>query len=160
MAAEAIGYGAIKYFDLRQNPTTDYIFSYERMLDVKGDTAVYLLQQHARISSVITKSKVDIEALKKKGVTITLKEPTELGLAFEITQLSDVIFLVLDDVTQTHRICEYLYKISTKFSEFWTNCKVIENEVVNESRLLLCEAAAVAMRQAFKLLGIKPLMQI
>ena len=97
---------------------------------------------------------------QKRGVKLTVKEPSEFGLAFEITQLSDVIWWVLEDVTQTHRICEYLYKISTKFSEFWTNCKVIEDGKPNESRLLLCEAAAVAMRQAFKLLGIKPLHQI
>jgi arginyl-tRNA synthetase len=60
-------------------------------------------------------------------------------------------------------VCCRFFSLSSRFSSafaVFVQCKVIENEVVNESRLLLCEAAAVAMRQAFKLLGIKPLMQI
>ncbi len=54
-AARIIGYGAVKYFDLKQHPTTNYIFSYERMLDTKGDTAVYLLFAYARLASILRK---------------------------------------------------------------------------------------------------------
>jgi arginyl-tRNA synthetase len=55
MAAAKIGYGAVKYFDLKQHPATNYIFSYDRMLDTKGDTAVYLLFAYARLASILRK---------------------------------------------------------------------------------------------------------
>jgi len=54
-AASVIGYGAVKYFDLKQHPSTNYIFSYDRMLDTKGDTAVYLLFAYARLASILRK---------------------------------------------------------------------------------------------------------
>jgi arginyl-tRNA synthetase len=54
-ASAIIGYGAVKYFDLKQHPSTDYIFSYDRMLDTKGDTAVYLLFAYARLASILRK---------------------------------------------------------------------------------------------------------
>lgn len=54
-AASIIGYGAVKYFDLKQHPSTNYVFSYERMLDTKGDTAVYLLFAYARLVSILRK---------------------------------------------------------------------------------------------------------
>jgi arginyl-tRNA synthetase len=55
VASGIIGYGAVKYFDLKQHPSTDYIFSYDRMLDTKGDTAVYLLFAYARLASILRK---------------------------------------------------------------------------------------------------------
>ena len=65
--ASAMGYGAVKYFDMSQNPTSNYIFSYDRMLDTKGNTAIYLLYAHAQLESIVTKGKadhgVDIDAL-------------------------------------------------------------------------------------------------
>jgi arginyl-tRNA synthetase len=63
-AAEALGYGAVKYFDLRQNPISDYIFSYDRMLDTRGNTAVYLQFTNARLSSIIRKAR------EEKGIDL------------------------------------------------------------------------------------------
>ena len=54
--AAALGYGAVRYFDLRRNPTTNYKFSYDQMLDTRGNTAVYLLYTHARLESIQTKA--------------------------------------------------------------------------------------------------------
>ena len=54
-AAQTIGYGAVKYFDLKQHPSTNYVFSYDRMLDTKGDTAVYLMFAYARVASILRK---------------------------------------------------------------------------------------------------------
>ena len=161
VAAEAIGYGAVKYFDLRQNPATNYIFNYDRMLDTRGDTAVYLLQQYARIASIIRKSGLDVKALKKAGnVKVALVHPKERELALELCQLGDVISAVLTDINQTHRLCDFLYQLATKFSEFYVNCQMIEDGKANESRVLLCDATAVIMEKVFSLLGITPLQQI
>ena len=58
-AARKIGYGAVKYFDLKQHPATDYVFSYENMLSTQGDTAVYLMFAYARFASIVRKGKVE-----------------------------------------------------------------------------------------------------
>ena len=61
MCSKALGYGAVKYFDLKQSPATNYIFNYDRMLDTKGDTAVYLLFAYARVASILRKVLIDFE---------------------------------------------------------------------------------------------------
>jgi len=161
-AASAIGYGAVKYFDQSQHPTTDYAFSYDRMLDTRGNTAVYLLFAHARLASIIRKAKelhnVDIEKLKSSGSFIKIDHPSERGLAFELLQLGDVVERVLADLTP-NRICDYLYNLSTSFTDFVTNCKVLGTPE-QTSRLLLCEATGTVMRKCFELLGVTPLFKI
>jgi len=161
-ASAAIGYGAVKYFDQSQHPTTDYAFSYDRMLDTRGNTAVYLLFAHARLASIIRKASeefgVDVQKLKASGVTVQIQHPSERNLAFELLQLGEVIERVLADLTP-NRICDYLYALSTTFKEFVTNCKVLGTPE-QDSRLLLCEATGTVMRTCFELLGITPLFKI
>lgn len=169
-AAKVVGYGAVKYFDLKQNPVTNYIFSYDRMLDTKGDTAVYLLFAYARIASIMRKAKdefnMDIAALASLAeTTIKLEHPSERALAFELLQLSDTIKSVLEDL-MPNRLCDYLSEVSVKATDFLTNCyvvnvdKVTKDCVVDKSRLLLIEATRRVMAQCFSLLGIDPLEKI
>lgn len=76
-SAEIIGYGAVKYFDLKQHPATNYIFSYERMLDTKGDTAVYLLFAYARLASILRKVRLLIINFKFLSSTICRRKKRE-----------------------------------------------------------------------------------
>ena len=151
-----LGYGAVKYFDLRRNPTTNYVFSYDRMLDTKGNTAIYLLYAYARLESIVAKAKnehnVDVDKLIKKGASITINHPSELNLAFHLLQFADTIEETLDDIFPYH-ICDFLYNASIAVSDFVTQCKVLGSPEM-ESRLLLCRATAMVMRQCFDLLGI------
>ena len=161
-AAAAIGYGAVKYFDLHQHPSTNYKFSYDKMLSTSGNTAVYLLFAHARLASIVAKAretrKVDAKAAAA-GAPLTLTQHAkERALAFELTQFAEVVLSVADDFLPV-RICDYLYKIATKFTEFVTECKVLDDPRMAE-RLVLCEATGVVMRKCFDLLGITYLMQI
>ncbi|PNY11693.1 arginine-tRNA ligase cytoplasmic-like, partial [Trifolium pratense] len=89
-ASEAIGYGAVKYADLKNNKTTNYTFSFEQMLNDKGNTAVYLMYAHARICSIIRKSGKDIEELKKTG-TMVLDHENERTLALHLLQFTEVV---------------------------------------------------------------------
>lgn len=160
--ASILGYSAVKYFDLRRNPTTNYVFSYDRMLDTKGNTAIYLLYQHARLESIITKAlsqcNVDIETLFNQKKTIFITHPSESNLAFQISMFYDVIQTTLDDLYPYH-ICDYLYAVCNAVAEFVTQCKVLGSEEM-ESRLLLCRLTAVVMRKCFDLLGIEYVMRI
>merc|ERR1719253_812022 len=97
--ASILGYSAVKYFDLRRNPTTNYVFSYDRMLDTKGNTAIYLLYQHARLESIITKAlshcNVDIETLFNQKKTIFITHPSESNLAFQISMFYNIHYTPL-----------------------------------------------------------------
>ncbi|KAL7511245.1 hypothetical protein ACHAXN_008674 [Cyclotella atomus] len=158
----AMGYGAVKYFDLRRNPTSNYIFSYDRMLDTKGNTAIYLLYAHARLESIITKGKaegVDVDSLLKEGkAKIMLEHKSERNLGLHLQIFADAIEETLSDLYPYH-ICDFVYALSIAASEFVTQCKVLGSPEM-ESRLLLCRAAAIVMRQCFDLLGIRHVMRI
>ncbi|KAL8448142.1 hypothetical protein Emed_003955 [Eimeria media] len=136
--AEMIGYSAVKYFDLKQNRLTDYQFSFDRMLDPRGNTAVYLLYAYARICAIFRKAGVEPSSLDTAALKI--KEPSERSLAFLLLQFPDVIHGILEDL-MIHRLAEFIYKITCFFSDFYTNCKVLDSdEATRNSRLLLCEA--------------------
>ncbi|CAM6030833.1 unnamed protein product [Sphagnum balticum] len=156
-ASEALGYGAIKYADLKNNRTTNYTFNFDQMLDIRGNTAVYLLYAHARICSIIRKSGKDIEELKQTG-TLKLSHPSERQLGLQLVRFGEFVEDALTDLLP-NTLCEYLYSLSGMFTEFYTNCKVINSEE-ETSRLLLCEATATIMRECFKLLGITPLYRL
>ncbi|XP_037493009.1 arginine--tRNA ligase, cytoplasmic [Jatropha curcas] len=155
--AEAIGYGAVKYADLKNNRLTNYTFNYDQMLSDKGNTAVYLLYAHARICSIIRKSGKDIEELKKTGKLI-LSHPDERALGLHLLQFAETVEEACTNLLP-NVLCEYLYNLSEYFTKFYSNCQVV-GSAEETSRLLLCEATAVVMRKCFFLLGIVPVYKI
>jgi arginyl-tRNA synthetase len=160
--AEAIGYGAIKYYDLRRNPTSNYKFTYDQMLDTKGNTAVYLLYARVRLESIMSRAKadfsVDVEDLWKSGMEISLDHPSERNLALSLQQFSDIMELTLEDLFPYH-ICEYVYNVANAAADFITQCKVLGSPEM-KSRLLLCYVTTYAMHQSFDLLGIRHVTRI
>ncbi|XP_019192361.1 PREDICTED: arginine--tRNA ligase, cytoplasmic-like isoform X1 [Ipomoea nil] len=155
--AEAVGYGAVKYADLKNNRLTNYTFNFDQMLSDKGNTAVYLLYAHARICSIIRKSGKDIEELKKTG-TLDLAHQDERMLGLHLLQFPEVVEEACTNLLP-NLLCEYLYNLSEDFTRFYTNCQVV-GSAQETSRLLLCEATAVVMRKCFHLLGITPVYKI
>ena len=139
-AAEKIGYGAVKYADLHQHPATNYKFSYDKMLSTSGNTAVYLLFAHARLASIVRKASAKgVDAKKAASNKMDLcAHPKERALAFELTQFSGVVASVAEEFLPV-RVCDYLYKVSCKFTEFVTECKVLDDARMAE-RVVLCEA--------------------
>ncbi|CAL5438211.1 unnamed protein product [Camellia sinensis] len=155
--AEAVGYGAVKYADLKNNRLTNYTFNFDQMLNDKGNTAVYLLYAHARICSIIRKSSKNIEELKKTG-TIVLAHPDERALGLHLLQFAEIVEEACTNLLP-NVLCEYLYNLSEFFTRFYSNCQVV-GSAEETSRLLLCEATAVVMRKCFYLLGIVPVYKI
>ncbi|KAF0974702.1 hypothetical protein FDP41_006176 [Naegleria fowleri] len=165
-AAKVVGYGAVKYADLRTHRSTNYIFSYEKMLDFRGNTAVYLLYAYARICSIIDKSgeKDLLQELQQRAAEGDLSlfsdfknSKSEWKLSLKLIEFQDVLNLVMDKL-EPHYLCEYLFDLSNDFSAFFRDCRVIqEDKKLQRSRLLLCEATAQTMKQGFDLLGLKTL---
>ncbi|XP_040949040.1 arginine--tRNA ligase, cytoplasmic isoform X4 [Gossypium hirsutum] len=156
--ADAVGYGAVKYADLKNNRLTNYTFNFDQMLNDKGNTAVYLLYAHARICSIIRRSGKDVEELKNGTLVLEHKDERDLGL--HLLQFAEVVEEACTNLLP-NVVCDYLYSLSEIFSKFYSNpeCKVIGSDK-ETSRLLLCEATAVVMRKCFNLLGITPIYKI
>ncbi|KAH7512944.1 hypothetical protein FEM48_Zijuj12G0144200 [Ziziphus jujuba var. spinosa] len=156
--AEAVGYGAVKYADLKTNRLTNYTFDFDQMLSDKGNTAVYLLYAHARTCSIIRKSDKNIEELKKTGVTV-LDHAGERELGLDLLQFAEMVEEACANLLP-NILCEYLYNLSQIFTKkVYSNCKVVGSPE-ETSRLLLCEATATVMRKCFHLLGIVPIYKI
>ncbi|KAM3401292.1 hypothetical protein ACQJBY_005821 [Aegilops geniculata] len=155
--SKAVGYGAVKYADLKNNRLTNYTFSFDQMLSDKGNTAVYLQYAHARICSIIRKSNMDVEELKVSG-NISLAHPDERVLGLYLIRYAEIVEEACTNLLPSV-LCEYLYNLSEMFTRFYTNCQVVGSPE-EPSRLLLCEATAVVMRQCFQLLGITPVYKL
>ena len=154
--AQKLGIGAIKYADLQNNLSTNYIFSFDRMLDLKGNTAVYLQYAHVRVLSVLDKTKVDIEGIELQQICIREKE--ERLLALHVLKFSEALDSALMDLMPS-RICDYLYTLSTLFNDFYGSCRIIGNKYEG-SRVILSYATAIIMRRCFFILGIEPIYRL
>ncbi|KAF2551893.1 hypothetical protein F2Q68_00037815, partial [Brassica cretica] len=151
--SEAVGYGAVKYADLKNNRSTSYAFNYDLMLSDKGNTAVYLLYTYTPIHSIIRMSGKDIDELKKTGkIALDLADERALGLG--LVQFPETVEEACTKLLP-NLLCEYLYNLSELCTKFYTSCKV-NGSVEETSRLLLCEATATVMVKCFHLLGITP----
>ncbi|KNC51437.1 arginyl-tRNA synthetase [Thecamonas trahens ATCC 50062] len=166
-ASDAIGHGCIKYADLRCNRLNNYMFSFERMLDTRGNTAVYLLYAYARMCSILRvgterlSSVLDVDAFFAASAAtgaadLILTHPSEQRLAFTIARFAEEIEYVLETLLPS-RLCELLYDLSTAFSEFYHHCKVVDLDdiEVSKSRLLIVRAALTMMASTFDLLGVE-----
>ncbi len=154
--AKVVGISAVKYADLSQNRTTDYKFSFDRMLSLKGNTAPYMLYAYVRTQGISREGNIDYEHLGADA-KILLREETELTLAKHLLQLDEVISDVEQDLIP-NRLCEYLYQLSDKFNKFYENCPVLKSEEpVRTSRLVLCDLTARTLRLGLSLLGIQVL---
>ena len=151
--AKVVGIGAVKYADLSQNRTSNYIFSYDKMLALQGNTAPYMLYAYVRVQGISRQGNVDFEHLPA-GTPIILKEETELVLAKHLLQLSEVLKEVERDLLP-NRLCDYLYELSKKFNKFYEECPVLKaEEPLRTSRLVLSDLTARTLKLGLSLLGI------
>ncbi|TVR08598.1 MAG: arginine--tRNA ligase [Phormidium sp. GEM2.Bin31] len=150
--AEGVGISSVKYADLSQNRTSNYVFSYDKMLSLQGNTAPYLLYAYVRVQGISRKGNIEFESLKDSQ--LTLSEETELALAKHLLSLSEI----LDEVAQEllpNRLCQYLFELSQKFNQFYDQCPVLQvEEPLRTSRLLLCDLSARTLKLGLSLLGI------
>ncbi|MGK7871806.1 MAG: arginine--tRNA ligase [Xenococcaceae cyanobacterium] len=154
--AKVVGIGAVKYADLSQNRTSNYIFSYDKMLTLQGNTAPYMLYAYVRVQGISRKGNIDFEHLGADA-KILLEEETELVLAKHILQLSEVLKEVEQDLLP-NRLCQYLFELSQKFNKFYDRCPVLQaEEPQRTSRLVLSDLTARTLKLGLSLLGIQVL---
>ena len=152
-----LGINAIKYADLSNHRTSNYIFSYEKMLKFDGNTAAFLSYAYVRIHSIKRKIGIPIEELKCK-TSIQLFEDAEIDLALFVCQFSDALENTISKLLP-NRLADYLYGLAEKFHVFFHQCRVAGVPQQN-SRLLLCEAVSLVLKRGFFLLGLTPLIKM
>jgi arginyl-tRNA synthetase len=152
-SSQVVGLSAIKYADLNLNRASNYVFSYDKMLSDKGNTAPYLLYSYVRIQSIARKGEIDFDLLPK-NFQISLIEDAELTLGKHLLQFEKTISDVETDLLP-NRICEYLFELSQKFNQFFEQCQVLSaSEPTRTSRLILCDVTARTLKLGLNLLGI------
>ncbi|MEN6457792.1 MAG: arginine--tRNA ligase [Thermoguttaceae bacterium] len=154
--AETVGIAALKYADLSQNRTSDYVFSYDKMLAMTGNTATYMQYAYARVRSIFAKGEVDVESLRASGAPILLGSPAERALALEILRFSEALEITVADY-RPNQLTSYLFDLANRYSTFFERCHVLraESDPLRQSRLLLCDLTARTIQKGLELLGIK-----
>ena len=148
--AKMIGIGAVKYADLSQYRMTDYIFSWDRMLALQGNTAPYLQNAYVRIRSIFRKAGEDFRSPNE----LALSEPAELTLAKRLAQFAETVPQVLNDF-RPNVLANYLFELANAFHAFYEACPVLKaDEPVRATRLALCELTARTLQCGLNLLGI------
>jgi arginyl-tRNA synthetase len=155
IVAERVGIGAIKYADLAHNRTSDYKFSYDKMLAMTGNTAAYMQYSYARVSSIFDKGNIDPSRLRRSAGTITLDQPAERALALAILQFSEALDRVTADYRPNH-LTDYLFDVASRYASFFENCPVLkaDTDELRDSRLRLCDLTARTIERGLNLLGI------
>ncbi|XP_076835896.1 arginine--tRNA ligase, cytoplasmic isoform X1 [Brachyhypopomus gauderio] len=167
-AQRAVAFGCIKYADLSHNRINDYVFSFDKMLDDRGNTAAYLLYAFTRIRSIARLANLDEAALRKAAETceMVLDHEKEWKLGRCLLRFPEVLQKIQDDLL-LHTLCDYLYELATTFTEFYDTCYCVEKDrqtgevvKVNMWRMLLCEATAAVMAKGFDILGLTPVQRM
>ncbi len=157
--ARVIGLGAIKYADLLPNRQSDYVFSWDKMLALQGNTAPYLLYAYARLRSIFRKA-AETSNIQHSTFNIQLAAPEEILLARHLLNFG----LVLEAVAEEHRpnfLCNYLYELAAHFSRFFENCPVLKADApIRASRLALCDLTGRVLQQGLEVLGIETVEQM
>ena len=150
--SKIIGIGAVKYADLSPNRQSDYVFSWDKMLALQGNTAPYLQYSYVRIRSIFRKGEVDVKSLDLDGITFT--QPAEVALAIKLCQFGEVLPGVLDDF-RPNSLATYLYELASTFHSFFEACPVLKaEEPARSTRLALCDVTSRVLKQGLALLGI------
>ena len=169
--AQKIGIGAVKYADLSQYRMTDYVFSWDKMLSLQGNTAPYLQNAYVRIRSIFRKAGESAVATPLRGVKqqakneetghrpvatkLTLTNSAEINLAKRLCQFAEIVPQVLNDF-RPNILANYLFELADNFHTFYEACPVLKSEEpARSSRLALCDLTGRVLRRGLDLLGIK-----
>ena len=154
--AEVVGLGAIKYADLSQNRLSDYVFDWQKMLAMNGNTATYLQYAYARIQSIFSRGEIDPRTLRNQPPELVLNHPAERGLGVRILRLPEVLELAAAEL-KPNILTDYLFDLANAFSTFFEECPVLKAESASrrDSRLAICDLTAQTLKFGLELLGIE-----
>ena len=154
--AEVVGVASVQYADLSQNRSSDYVFAWDKMISLDGNTAAYLLYAVARISSIFRKAGLDAAHPPITGATAP-ESAAEINLARKLVKFSDAVQLATNAL-RPHYLSTYLYELAGDYSTFYAADKVIvDDPAARARRLLLCHRTRLVLETGLHLLGLRTL---
>jgi arginyl-tRNA synthetase len=155
--AEIVGVGSVQYADLSQNRTSDYLFSWDKMISLEGNTAAYLLYALARIRSIFRRHGLECGDPAAESGADVFGTPGEIALARKLVKFADALRLATETLSP-HFLGLYLYELAGEFSTFYNADKVIvDDPPVRARRLLLCARTLLVLETGLTLLGLRTL---
>lgn len=154
--AEVVGIGAVKYADLSQNRTSDYVFNLEKMCATDGNTATYMQYAYARVRSIFRKGEENPEGYRTSPPLPLLTTPEERNLALALLRYPEALQLAAEDL-KPNVITGYLWDLANALSTFYQTSPVLkaDSPQLRQSRLLLCDLCGRILQHGLSLLGIK-----
>jgi arginyl-tRNA synthetase len=154
--AEVVGLGAVKYADLSQNRTSDYVFNWDKMLAMDGNTSTYMQYAYARVRSIFRKGGDKEERFRSDPPDVSLAAPAERVLALQLLRLNESLEAAALEY-KPNLITAYLWDLAKAYSNFFENCPVLKAETTSlrQSRLLLSDLTARVIAKGLELLGIQ-----
>ncbi len=151
-----VGLGAVKYADLCQNRTSNYVFDFDKMLAMNGNTATYMQYAYARNRSIFRKGIEDVQRFRTQPPLPIIETPHERALAVQLLRLEETLLRAAQEY-QPSEITSYLWDLAKTYSGFFQNCPVLKAQTpaLRASRLLLCDLTARVIQQFLQLLGIR-----
>jgi len=155
--AETVGVASVQYADLSQNRSSDYLFSWDKMISLEGNTAAYLLYAIARVRSIFRRHGVECGDPAAEAGAGVFETPGEIALARKLVKFSDAIRLATETLCP-HFLCLYLSELAGEFSAFYNADKVIVGDpAVRARRLVLCARTLLFLETGLSLLGLRTL---
>ena len=153
--AEIVGSGAIKYFDLSQNRTSDITFTWDKVLSFEGNTGPYLQYTYVRIMSIFRKLKEENINVENKDIILENMNGVERELAVELLRFPQTVVKSYESY-RPNIIADYLFDIAKLFNNFYNSNSILkeENKKVMDARILLTEKTAFILKEGLGLLGI------
>ncbi|OIR07377.1 arginine--tRNA ligase [mine drainage metagenome] len=156
--ASIVGVGSVQYADLSQNRSSDYVFSWDKMISLEGNTAAYLLYAGARIHSIFRK--LGLKPGQGESGATALETPTEIALARKLVKFADALQASIAQLCP-HFLCTYLYELAGEFSAFYTADKVaVDDPGVRARRLQLCARTLLLLETGLNTLSLKTLQRM
>ncbi|BBM56397.1 arginyl-tRNA synthetase [Leptotrichia trevisanii] len=153
--AEIVGSGAIKYFDLSQNRTSDITFTWDKVLSFEGNTGPYLQYTYVRIMSIFRKLKEENISVENKDIILENMSGIERELAVELLRFPQTVVKSYESY-RPNIIADYLFDTAKLFNNFYNSSSILkeEDKKVMDARILLAEKTAFVLKEGLSLLGI------
>ncbi|BBM37760.1 arginyl-tRNA synthetase [Leptotrichia hofstadii] len=154
--AEIVGSGAIKYFDLSQNRTSDITFTWDKVLSFEGNTGPYLQYTYVRIMSIFRKLKEENIDVENENIILDDMTGIERELAAELLRFPQAVVKSYESY-RPNIIADYLFDMAKLFNNFYNSSSILkeENKKVMDARILLAKKTAFVLKEGLSLLGIK-----
>ena len=153
--AEQIGMGALIFFILKYDALKDFVFNPKESISFEGETGPYIQYAHARICSILRKSRIKVENLIKDANLSLLKEKEETELIKLLGKFPELV----ENAASSYRpslISRYLLDLSQGFNEFYHIHQILkEKEEVKNTRILLIYCIRQVLKNGLNLLGIE-----